>query len=296
MRFDWTDLRIFLHVCEAGSMTGGALRSHLTLAAVSARIRNLEEANGIQLLRRLPRGVALTPQGEVLAAHARLVLDQIQRLEQDLARGASDSGGPVVVLANSSALARPLAEAVATLDQAEGCRETLVRESSSEVSVQALRSGAADLAIMSDAVNTDGLDVRELGPDPLVLVVPREHALAGCASIRFNQAVKEPWVVWGERTALSTHLQMHALTLGARLHARFTYPTLEGVLHFVRGGLGVTVLPQAVVDRHLAAGHVGCVALDEGWARRRLLVCRPKGEDRLRRSMAERLVEWWPRA
>lgn len=295
MRLDWTDLRIFLHVCEAGSMTGGALRSHLTLAAVSARIRNLEETNGIQLLRRLPRGVAPTPLGEVLAAHARLVLDQIQRLEQDLARGVSGSGRPVVVLANSSALARPLAEAVATLDQTEGCRETLVRESSSEASVQALRSGAADLAIVSDAVNTDGLVARELGPDPLMLVVPRGHALAGCASIRFSEAVEEPWVVWGERTALSTHLQMHALALGARLHARFTYPTLEGVLHLVHRGLGVTVLPQAVVEGHVAAGHVVCVPLDEGWARRRLLVCRPEGEGQVRRWMAERLVAWWPR-
>lgn len=295
MRLDWTDLRIFLHVCEAGSMTGGALRSHLTLAAVSARIRNLEETNGIQLLRRLPRGVALTPTGEVLAAHAKLVFDQIQRLEQDLSRGVSDSGRPVVVLANSSALARPLVEAVATLDQAEGCRETLVRESSSEASVQALRSGAADLAIVSDAVNTEGLEARELGPDPLMLVVPREHSLAGCTSVRFEQAVAQPWVVWGERSALSTHLQMHALALGARLHARFTYPTLDGVLHLVRQGLGVTALPKAVVDGHLAAGHVGCVPLDESWARRRLLVCRPEGDERVRRFMAERLVEWWPR-
>lgn len=293
MRFDWTDLRIFLHVCEAGSMTGAATRCHLTLAAVSARVRNLEDTNGMQLLRRLPRGVAPTPAGEVLAAHARLVFEQIQRLEHDLANGRGGPDHPVVVLANSSALARPLAEAVAALDPPGGDRATLVRESSSEASVQALRSGAADLAIVSDAVHTHGLVARELGPDPLVLVVPPAHALAGCAGVRFEQVVGQPWVVWGERSALSTHLQMHALALGARIQPRFTYPRLDGVLHLVGRGLGVTVLPQAVVQGHLAAGQVACVPLQESWARRRLLVCQPQGEQASRRRLADGLVQWW---
>ncbi|HSW17590.1 MAG TPA: LysR family transcriptional regulator [Ramlibacter sp.] len=293
MRFDWTDLRIFLHVCEAGSMTGAATRCHLTLAAVSARILNLEETNGITLLRRLPRGVAPTPAGEILAAHARLVFDQIQRLEHDLAHGLGASERPWVVLANSSALARPLVEAVAAPNLPEERRATLVRESSSEATVQALRSGAADIGIVSDAVDTHGLIVRELGPDPLMLVVPRAHALAARASVRFHQAAAHPWVMWGERSALSTHLQMHALALGARLQAHFTYPALDGVLRLVGQGFGITVLPQAVVEGAPAAGAVACVQLDEGWARRRLLVCQAQGEEPSRRLMAERLVAWW---
>jgi len=44
MRFDLTDLSLFRHVVEAGSITGGAMRAHLALAAASTRIRNMEEA------------------------------------------------------------------------------------------------------------------------------------------------------------------------------------------------------------------------------------------------------------
>jgi hypothetical protein len=69
MRFDWTDLQVFLQVCEAGSMTRAATRCHLTLAAVSSRIRNLEEVNGIVLLVRHARGVSPAAAGEVVARH-----------------------------------------------------------------------------------------------------------------------------------------------------------------------------------------------------------------------------------
>lgn len=294
MRFDWADLRIFLHVCEAGSMTGAAARCHLTLAAVSARIRNLEESNGMVLLRRQPRGVAPTAAGEVLAAHARLVLEQVQQLERDLLHGHEGAPRRTVLLANSSALARPLAEALVELEEPEGGRPILVRESASEATVQALRSGAADVGIVSDAVDTRGLVAQELGPDPLVLVVPRAHALAGAPGVRFHQALAQPWVAWGEQSALSTHLQMRALALGARIGPRFTYPRLDGVLRLIGRGVGVTVLPQAVLDRHPATGEVAWVPLDEPWAHRRLLVCHSEGEDPSRRRMAEAVARRWP--
>jgi len=50
MRFDLTDLSLFRHVVEAGSITHGAERAHLALAAASTRIRNMEDVLGVALL------------------------------------------------------------------------------------------------------------------------------------------------------------------------------------------------------------------------------------------------------
>jgi len=295
MRFDGTDLRIFLHVCEAGSMTGAAARSHLTLAAVSARIRGLEESNGIVLLHRHARGVSPTPAGEVLAAHARRVLDGLQQLERDLLQARTGVARGTVLLANSSALARPLAEAVADIGAGEARLPVLVRESPSEATVQALRSGAADVGIVSDAVETRGLAARVLGPDPLVLVVPRGHPLAARASVRFAEALGEPWVAWGEQSALSAHLQLRALAAGARIEARISYPRAGGVLRLVGRDLGVSVLPEAVVQRYPATD-IACVPLEEAWAHRRLLACHAEGGPPWRARWAERLADHWGRA
>ena len=58
MRFDLTDLKLFRDIAETGSITHGAERSGLALAAASARIRNMETSLGAPLLERSRRGAA----------------------------------------------------------------------------------------------------------------------------------------------------------------------------------------------------------------------------------------------
>lgn len=289
MHFGWTDLQVFLHVCEAGSMTAAAARCHLTLAAVSARIRGLEEASGVLLLARGARGVTPTAAGMVLASHARQVFAQVQRLQQDLLHARAAPARPTVVLANSAALARRWAPALAQLRHAP----VLVRESASEVTVRSLQSGAADVGIVSDAVDTRGLATRDLGPDPLVLVVARGHAWSARASVPFREAVQLPWIAWGEQGALSTHLLLRAAAAGVQLAPGWTYPAADGVLALVARGVGVTVMPQAVVRQHGGEAGVACVPLEDRWAQRRLLACHSESGDPMRREVVESIAMHW---
>lgn len=291
MHFGWTDLQIFLHVCEAGSMTAAAARCHLTLAAVSARMRGLEESSGVLLLARGPRGVTPTAAGTVLASHARRVFEQVQRLERDLLHARRAPEQPLVVLANSAALARGWAPAVAEPNDAT----ILVRESASESTVRSIRSGAADVGIVSDAVDTHGLATHDLGPDPLVLVVPCDHGWGRRQGVRFSEALQLPWIAWGEQSALSTHLLLRAAAAGVQLAPRFTYPAAGGVLQLVARGLGVTVLPEAVVQQHAGLEEVRCVRLEDRWAQRRLLACHAGGAAPLRQQVTERIVRHWHR-
>ena len=82
--FDLVDLRLFVKVAEEGSLTKGAQKSFLSLAAASLRIKNLEQALGTLLLRRAQRGVTLTPSGELLLNRAQAVLDEIAHLQEDM--------------------------------------------------------------------------------------------------------------------------------------------------------------------------------------------------------------------
>ncbi|MGE5536018.1 MAG: LysR family transcriptional regulator, partial [Acidobacteriota bacterium] len=104
MRFDFTDLSLFRHVVEAGSITRGAERSHLALAAASTRIRNMELALGADLLVRGRQGVTPTPAGRTLLGHARTILAQTERLREDLGPYARGLAGQVRVLSNTNAL------------------------------------------------------------------------------------------------------------------------------------------------------------------------------------------------
>ncbi|MCW5759527.1 MAG: LysR family transcriptional regulator [Phenylobacterium sp.] len=84
MRFDLTDLRLFCDVVDEGSITAGAEKSALALAAASTRIRNMEGALGATLLTRSRQGVTATPAGRMLLKHARAMLEQAARMREDL--------------------------------------------------------------------------------------------------------------------------------------------------------------------------------------------------------------------
>ena len=113
MRFDLVDLQLFIAVADQRSITAGAERSHLALASASARIKGLEDALGVALLKRGRRGVELTAAGESLLDHARLVIHQIDAMRGDLAGFASGLRASVHFLANTSGLSEHLPKALA---------------------------------------------------------------------------------------------------------------------------------------------------------------------------------------
>ena len=86
MHFGLVDLQTFVAVAEAGSLTHGAARVNLSLAAVSARIRQMEEAVGVPLLERRPHGIRVTEAGQTFLRHARTTLGALQRMTDDLAQ------------------------------------------------------------------------------------------------------------------------------------------------------------------------------------------------------------------
>jgi len=113
MRFDLVDLQLFIAVADERSITRGADRAHLALASASARIKGLEEALGVTLLKRGRRGVELTAAGESLLDHARIVMHNVEAMRGDLAGFASGVRASVHLLANTSGLSEHLPKALA---------------------------------------------------------------------------------------------------------------------------------------------------------------------------------------
>src|ERR1700677_3351555 len=97
IRFDLPDLSLFRHVVEAGSITHGAGRAHLALAAASTRIRNMEDVLGVALLPRSRQGVTPTQAGRTLLGHARTILRHAERLHEDLGAYGGGFFGPIRV-------------------------------------------------------------------------------------------------------------------------------------------------------------------------------------------------------
>src|SRR5260221_2566704 len=151
MRLDLTDLRLFRHVVEAGSITRGAERAHLALASASARIRGMEETLDVSLLKRGRRGVQPTDAGRSLLDHARIVLQQIETMRGDLGAYSRGLKGSVRILANTAALSEHLPALLADFLAANPTIDLDLEDRESPSIAAAVAAGDADIGIASQA-------------------------------------------------------------------------------------------------------------------------------------------------
>ncbi|SEN57234.1 DNA-binding transcriptional regulator, LysR family [Pseudomonas sp. ok272] len=273
MHFDLIDLRLYLNIFDAGNITAGAARSHLSLAAASARLRAMEASLGIAFFERGRRGISPTPAGNALAQHARLLLQQAERLQQDLAEYAKGVKGQVRLLCNTTALTEYLPEVLATFLHQHPNLDIDLQELPSLRITHALRQGAAQLGIVSDAVDTSGLDTRPFRDDPLVLIMPNDHPLAEVQAPSFKQSLAHDYVGLNAHSALAIYLEEQALHVGLRMRIRIRVDGFDGVMRMVAQGAGLAIVPLAAVERRGPPQAFKCRALNEPWARRMLLLC-----------------------
>ncbi|MFW0758252.1 LysR substrate-binding domain-containing protein [Pseudomonas sp. H11T01] len=273
MHFDLTDLRLYLNILEAGNITAGAARSHLSLAAASARIRALEASLGTPFLERGRRGVSPTPAGKALAQHARVLLQQAERMQQDLAEYAKGVKGQVRLLCNTTAITEYLPELLADFLRSHPNLDIDLQELPSLRIAHALRQGAADLGIVSDAVDTHDLETRPFRDDPLVLIMPPDHPLADDGPPSFSDTLFHDYVGLAANSALAVYLEEQALHAGIRMQIRIRAEGFDGVIRMVARGAGLAIVPLAAIQRWAVDQPFKRFALKEDWAQRKLLLC-----------------------
>ncbi|MNQ73846.1 HTH-type transcriptional regulator CysL [compost metagenome] len=273
MHFDFTDLRLYLNILDTGNITAGAACSHLSLAAASARIRAMEASLGIEFLERGRRGVSPTPAGKALAQHARTLLQHAERMQQDLAEYANGVKGQVRLLCNTTAITEYLPELLADFLNEHPNLDIDLQELPSTRITHALRQGAADLGIVSDAVDTHTLDTLPFRDDPLVLIMPPGHPLAGGEPPSFSETLLHHYVGLTASSALAVYLEEQALHTGLRMQIRIRAEGFDGVMRMVAHGAGLGIVPLAALRRWTVDQPLTSFTLKESWAQRKLLLC-----------------------
>ncbi len=271
MRFDLTDLRLFLSVVEQKSLTRGARAMNLALASASERISGMEALLGAELLDRTPRGVKPTAAGEALSRHARLILFQVEEMRGELRSYGRGLKGRVRLLSNTAALMGFLPVRLRRFLIDHPDLSVDVEERPSIEIARAVAAGHADLGVATDVAGLKALQTRPLTEDRLFALVSEQHRLAEHAAVAFADLVGEPFVgVTGG--ALETHLAERASRLGLQLAYRTRLGQMDDVATLVAAGIGVAVTSEASAADLDREGLV-IIPLSDAWARRRLHLC-----------------------
>ncbi|WP_159590544.1 LysR substrate-binding domain-containing protein [Hydrogenophaga sp. BPS33] len=269
-QLEFTTLKLFAAVAESGSVSAAAEKSHLTIAAVSKRIRDLEQSVGSQLFLRHARGMTLTLAGQALLKYAREIVFTVDRMEGELRQIAKGLVGTVRVAAAGSAIAHFLPEDLKQFaDRHPNVAIDLSEESTSDEVLAALVEGRVDIGILFGPLDNPALTAYEYHRDSLCLVVPRGHALARFPKVRFADALVYDFIAPARRSSVMQMLLAHS---GGALKTRIHVRSNDAICRMVGAGMGVGICPTESARGYRRPHEIRFLELDEPWAQRQLVI------------------------
>ena len=243
-------LRAFVAIAESGTFTAGALRVHVTQAAISMQIRQLETEIGAKVFVRAPRHVILTEAGEQLLRRARHILREHDAALDEIAELAGAERGRLRIgSASAMVLTDQLPGILKELRTQHPGAEIAVTSGTSEVLVDQILAGEVDIAFVSLPVDVRGIKTERLSEDQLVAIASPRHKLAKQRTISAYTLAGERLIL-GERGGNTRRLiDQFFAQAGVTLHVAMELSRQQAIRRMVEADMGVGIVPlQSVIE------------------------------------------------
>jgi DNA-binding transcriptional LysR family regulator len=252
---DIRQLKAFVAIAESGTFTAGAGRVHVTQAAISMQIRQLENETGAQLFVRAPRRVILTEAGERLLERAYVILrEHDAALEEMAALTGAHKGRLRIGSASAMVSGDPLPQILRELKKTYVNVEPSVASGTSEQLVQQVLAGEIDAAFVSLPVEARGVQTELLNEDYLVAIGSPRHSLAKQKVVSAYALAGENLIL-GERGGNTRRLidQFFAQT-GVTPKVIMELSRLAAIKRMVEEDMGVGIVPLQSVREEVEKG------------------------------------------
>src|SRR5574337_1773476 len=251
MHLDPVSLKLFVRIVEAGTIAAAAEREHVAASAVSRRISDLEATLNSSLLRRTNKGVEPTDAGIALMNLARGVLHSLDEIAVQMAEYSTGVRGQVRLAANLSAITQFLPGEIKQFLALHPQVQIHLEELISTRVTKAVAENQADIGIFAHVPYGQAVETYPYRRDHLVVIIPREHPLAGRGAVRFAETLDYDCVGLHTGSAINLQLIKEATELDRTVHMRIQVTSYEALCLMVETGLGIGFLPEAVARRYL---------------------------------------------
>lgn len=248
-------LKAFVAIAESGTFTAGARHVHITQAAISMQIRQLETELAARVFVRAPRRVMLTEAGEKLLERARIILrEHDAAVEEISALAGAERGrlriGSASAMVNTDQLPLLLKQIKALHPGAE----ISVTSGTSDSLVQQILGGELDLAFVSLPVEARGIQTDSLSQDELVAIACPRHKLAKQRVVSAYDLAAEKLIL-GERGGNTRRLIDNFFSqAGVSLTVGMELSRLAAIKRMVEADMGVGIVPLKSAREEIAAG------------------------------------------
>lgn len=272
---DIRQLRYFVAIAEQGSLTRAASFLHVAQPALSLHLRNMEEELGAPLLSRSSRGVAVTEAGSILLRNARIIINQLALVEDEIRGHERDPSGEVrmgLPGTISQILAVPLI--IAARRRYPGIK-LQISEAMSGFVLNWMRDGTVDLAILYGREEGTGIATLKLFEEELFLFGPTRGELAGIVpadapAVGFAQAMELPMILPSKGHGLRAQIARAATEADVEVATIIDVESYGNIKTLVEQGLGFSILPKNAIAAEVATNRLRYWSLRDPQLKRRV--------------------------
>ena len=255
-------LRYFVAVAETGHMTHAAEQLGIQQPPLSVQIKALERELGVVLLRRHPRGVALTDAGRLFQAEAVRMLQDMAAMKQRMTRVAKGQAGTLAVGFTSSAAAhRFMPEALRAFRRTHPDVELQLREDNAAELTEALAAGRLHCGLLRVPVaRPERLVFETLLREPVLVAMPSDHRFAlarhkDSRPLPLAKLCEEGIILVRRPGAPGLYAELLALCHAKGLRPRVVAEVdrMMTNLNLVAAGVGLSVVPASMTGVHAHA-------------------------------------------
>ena len=270
-------LEVFEAIARLGSFTRAAEELFLTQPTVSMQIKKLSDAVGLPLFEQIGKRVHLTDAGRALHEASRDIFDRWSKLEMTIAdlKGLKQGNLRLAVVTTAKYFTPRL---LGTFCQKYPGIDASLKVTNRERVLEYLAENRDDLYVIGQPPEDIAVEQVPFLTNPLVVIAPQNHALAGHSRIPLERIVREPFVMRepgsGTRKAFERLLQERGLDVRVRMELGSN----EAIKHAVASGLGVAVLSRHTVTADPAASDLAVLDVEGFPIERQWYVVYPAGK------------------
>jgi DNA-binding transcriptional LysR family regulator len=244
-------LEYFLAVAEEANFTRAAERVHISQSGVSAQIRALESELGTPLFDRSGRVARLTEAGTVALPYARLALDAAADLREAIDQVKGLVRGHLTIGMVTGCEVKPLFAALAAFHREHPAIELELLEDTSSMLIAAVRTGAADIALVGVAgAPPPHLSAQVIASEGLVALVPPDHPQAKQNGLPLTELMAYALVTLPEGTGIRATFDEACVTAGLIPDVALVASAPAAVADMASRGLGIAVLSESMASLH----------------------------------------------
>lgn len=270
-------LEVFEAIARLGSFTRAAEELHLTQPTVSMQIKKLTQTVGLPLFEQVGKRNYLTDAGDAMHAFTRDLLDHFARFEMTLAdmKGLKRGRLKLAVVTTAKYFAPRL---LGPFCQLHPGIEVSLKVSNRERVLERLARNEDDLCILGQPPENLDVVAEPFLKNPLVVLAPAGHPLAGRKNISLKRLAEEPFLLREIGSGTRAATERLFTGRGLKLKVRMELGSNEAIKQAIVGGLGVSVLSRHTLALDAPMGQLAILDVEGFPIAREWYVVYPAGK------------------